>query len=178
MTFCPAGRPATGQITEANNRLFQLDSCTAQTIGLGRCSNCFSVMWSSLWKSFENLAFMAHLSIKGWHQRVWEQWGLSGLIGALRQGLGGGGGDFFEWSSSPTQQCGLWGGLSNGTVLSMNRMPALVHVMAQLSNGPSSHNSRQFTGTNIYYWASMNWMHFLKTKMMHWILGDFSLWRV
>ena len=28
-------------------------------------------------------------------------------------------GDFFAWSTSPRYQCGLWGGLSNGTVLPM-----------------------------------------------------------
>ena len=56
-------------------------------------------------KACANLAFEAHLSIKGRHQRVREQWGLSGLISAIRPdlaawpggvvwcgGVGGGGG--------------------------------------------------------------------------------------
>ena len=30
---------------------------------------------------------MTHLSIKGWHQRVREQWGLKGLISVIRPGL-------------------------------------------------------------------------------------------
>ena len=30
---------------------------------------------------------MAHLSIKGWHHRVQEHWGMSGLINSIRPGL-------------------------------------------------------------------------------------------
>ena len=44
---------------------------------------------------------------------------------------GGGWGDFFEWSSSPTQRCWLWGGLSNGTVLPMNSSPPSAAYMCQ-----------------------------------------------
>ena len=73
-----------------------------------------------------------------------------------------GGGEFFAWSTTPRWQCGLWGGLSNRTVLPMGQqccisaVPSLTprHLKQVFQQTRGAQNfSKSFKKHHIYYWV-------------------------